>query len=260
MNDIQQIRRLCFRDVLFQDLSNTSGLVSAFTYLLSHLLTLPQDTMPTLALNNRALLHAMLAIGSLHIALLQDGPKWPALKHYHIAIRCVARSVRLPMRRGQPSILAATLLLGWYELMSGEHQQWSSHLYGATQLLKEIDFAGITKFLKNRKLQQRQARYGNLYHHEMALGRFESHPDEQAGFSGNPNYDDVNEDLVSMIMGKKLRYDAYGQVLEDFDAPSNQHKVYTQRELETYETQRDLFWWYCKNDAFQSIISGNRLL
>jgi hypothetical protein len=217
--------------------------------------------MPTLALNNEALLHAMLAIGSLHIALLlRDGPKMPALKHYHIAIRRVAKSVRLPMRRGQPAVLAATMLLGWYELMSGEHQKWSSHLYGAAQLLKEIDFAGITKFLKNRKLEQRQARYGNLYHHEMALGRFESPSDERADFSQNLKYDDVNEDLVGMIMGKKLRYDAYGQVLEDFDAPSNQHNVYTQRELETYETQRDLFWWYCKNDAFQSIVSGNRLL
>jgi hypothetical protein len=27
-----------------------------------------------------------------------------------------------------------------------------------------------------------------------------------------------------------------------------------------YESQRDLFWWYCKQDAFQSILSGNRLL
>jgi hypothetical protein len=226
--------------------------------------------MPTLALNNQALLHAMLAIGSLHIALLQDGPKTPTLKHYHIAIRRLAKSVRLPMRRGQPAVLATTLLLGWYELMSGEHQKWSGHLLGATQLLKEIDFAGITKFLKNRKLQQRQARYGNLYHHEMALGRFESHPDEhhpdkrqpdeRADFSEASKHVDVNEGLVGMIMGKKLRYDEYGQVLEDFNAPGNQHKVYTQRELETYETQRDLFWWYCKQDAFQSILSGNRLL
>jgi hypothetical protein len=216
--------------------------------------------MPTLALSNQALLHAMLAIGSLHIALLQDGPKTPTLKHYHIAIRRVAKSVRLPMRRGQPAILAATLLLGWYELMSGEHQKWSGHLLGATQLLREVDFAGITKFLKKRKLQQRQARHGNLYHHEMALGRFESHPNERADFSEASKYDDVNEGLVSMIMGKKLRYDEYGQVLEDFNAPGNQQKFYTQRELETYETQRDLFWWYCKQDAFQSILSGNRLL
>ena len=220
--------------------------------------------MPTLALSNHALLHAMLAIGSLHIALLQDGPQtpnlMPSLKHYHIAIRRVAKSVRLPMRRGQPAILAATLLLGWYELMSGEHRRWCSHLLGATQLLKEIDFASITKFLKNRKLQQPRARYGNLYHHEMALGRFESHPEEQADFPQTSRHEDVNEGLVGMIMGKKLRYDEYGQVLEDFNAPGSQQKVYTQRELETYETQRDMFWWYCKQDAFQSILSGNRLL
>jgi hypothetical protein len=164
------------------------------------------------------------------------------------------------MRRGQPAILAATLLLGWYELMSGEHQKWSSHLLGATHLLKEIDFAGITKFLRNRKLQQRQARHANLYHHEIALGRFENHPDEQADVLEDLNYDDVNEDIVGMIIGKKLRYDEYGQILEDVDTSGKQYRVYTQRELETYETQRDLFWWYCKQDAFQSILSGNRLL
>jgi hypothetical protein len=216
--------------------------------------------MPTLALNNQALLHAMLAIGSLHIAFLQDGPVTPALKHYHLAIRRIAKSVRLPTRRGQPGVLAATVLLGWYELMSGDHQKWSSHLLGATQLLKEVDFAGITRYLKSRKLQQRQARYGNLYHHDMALGIVESRIDDRTEFEDTSRHDDVNEGLVGMIMGKKIRYDEYGQVLEDLYSSGNQYRVYTQRELETYETQRDLFWWYCKQDAFQSILSGNRLL
>lgn len=216
--------------------------------------------MPTLALNNQALLHAMLAIGSLHIAFLQDGPVTPALKHYHLAIRRVAKGVRLPTRRCQLGILAATMLLGWYELMSGDHQKWSSHLLGATQLLKEVDFAGITKFLKKRKLQQRQARYGNLYHHDMALGIVENRFEDRTELEETPNHDDVNEGLVGMILGKKLRYDEYGQVFEDLHSSSNQHRVYTQRDIETYETQRDLFWWYCKQDAFQSILSGNRLL
>lgn len=216
--------------------------------------------MPTLALSNQALLHAMLAIGSLHIAFLQDGPITPALKHYHIAIRRVAKSVRLPTRRGQPAILAATVLLGWYELMSGDHQKWSSHLLGATQLLKEVDFVGITKYLRSKKLLQGQARYGNLYHHDMALGMVEARFDDKTEFEETLGQDCVNEGLVSMIMGKKLRYDEYGQVLEDLQSFGNQHRVYTQRELETYETLRDLFWWYCKQDAFQSILSGNRLL
>jgi hypothetical protein len=144
--------------------------------------------------------------------------------------------------------------------MSGDHQKWSSHLLGATQLLKEVDFAGITMFLKNRKFQQRQARYGNLYHHDMALGISESRFDDRIEMEDTLKLDDVNEGLVGMIMGKNLRYDEYGQILEDLQSPGNQRRVYSKRELETYETQRDLFWWYCKQDAFQSILSGNRLL
>ncbi len=216
--------------------------------------------MPTLALNNQALLHAMLAIGSLHMALLQDAPITASLKHYHIALRRVAKSVRLPTRRGQPGTLAATMMLGWYELMSADHQKWSNHLLGAKQLLKEIDFAGMTRYLRNRRLQQRQARHRNLYHHDMAFGIAESHYREQEESMETLHDDDVNESLVGMIMGKKLRYDQYGQVLDDVSAAGSQHKTYTQRELEIYENQRDLFWWYCKQDAFQSILSGNRLL
>lgn len=216
--------------------------------------------MPTLALNNQALLHAMLAIGSLHMALLQESPITASLKHYHIAIRRVAKIVRLPSHRGQPATLAATLLLGWYELMSADHQKWSSHLLGARQLLKEIDFVGIAKYLRNKRMQHQQVRHTNLYHHELALGICESYGNDEAYAREEPIQDDVNENLVGMIMGKTLRYDQYGQVLEDFGTPANHYRDFTHGELEMYESQRDLFWWYCKQDAFQSILSGNRLL
>jgi hypothetical protein len=216
--------------------------------------------MPTLALNNQALLHAILAIGSLHMALLQDYPVTASLKHYHIAIRQVAKSVRLPMRRGQPATLAATLLLGWYELMSADHQKWSSHLLGARQLLNEIDFAGMTSYMRTRKMQQQHTRHSNLYHHEVALGNLENYFRQQAEPVNSKPLSDVNENFVGMIMGKKLRYDQYGQILDDDGNTGHHPKQYSQRELEIYENQRDLFWWYCKMDTFQSILSGNRLL
>src|SRR5450432_781995 len=155
--------------------------------------------MPILALNNQALLHAMLAIGSLHIALLQDTPITASLKHYHIAIRQVAKSVSLPMRRGQPATLAATMLLGWYELMSADHQKWSSHLLGARYLLADIDFAGMTRYMKKRGLQEQKFRSSSLYHHEMALGMAASKFEDHEQSRGNLQRVDVDENLIGMI-------------------------------------------------------------
>ena len=62
-----------------------------------------------------------------------------------------------------------------------------------------------------------------------------------------------------MLMGKKLRYDQFGQVLDD-TLQDDSEKTYSERDLELYETQRDLFWWYCKQDAYQGILGGGRLL
>jgi hypothetical protein len=218
-------------------------------------LTSIADTMPTLALNNQALLHAMLAIGSLHIALLQDSPATASLKHYHIAIRRVAKIVREPHRRGHPATLAATLLLGWYELMSADHQKWSSHLLGARQLLMEIDFAGMTKCIRSRR---RQSRTDDFYHRNSTANQS---PHGHGGTTEQQSFaqDDINENIVSVIMGKRLRYDQYGQILDDEEGSTKPPREYTAEHLAMYEHQRDLFWWYCKQDAFQSILSGNRL-
>ena len=61
-------------------------------------------------------------------------------------------------------------------------------------------------------------------------------------------------------MGKRLRYDEYGRILEDNLSGDGETKTYSQQELDIYETQRDLFWWYCKQDTYQSILGGGRLL
>jgi Fungal specific transcription factor domain len=213
--------------------------------------------MPTFALGNQALLHAMLALGSLHIARVQDGSITASLKHYHIALRRIAKNVSLPTRRSQPATLAATMLLGWYEVMSSDHQKWSNHVLGAKQLLKEIDFAGMTRYLKTVRSQRRAWR-GNLYHHDMALG-ITSEPYAE-GLQVAGSEDEVNENLVSVIMGRKFHYDRHGQILDDINVTGDHKKVYTERDLEIYETQRDLFWWYCKQDMYQSVLSGSRLL
>ncbi|GKZ98508.1 hypothetical protein AnigIFM59636_003303, partial [Aspergillus niger] len=55
-------------------------------------------TLPLEALENQALLQAILALGSLHISFLQQTPPTVSLKHYHYALRSVSVAVGLPMR------------------------------------------------------------------------------------------------------------------------------------------------------------------
>ena len=68
--------------------------------------------------------------------------------------------------------------------------------------------------------------------------------------------DEVDENIVGMLMGKKLCYDQYGEILDDCASDDYRTKVYTEKDLEIYETQRDLFWWYCKQDVYQSLLGG----
>lgn len=212
-------------------------------------------TFPIIALHNPALLHAILALGSLHIAKLQNGPSTAALKHYAISLRRIAKCLSSPSKRGQPATLAACMLLAIFECWSADHQKWTNHLLGAKQLVGEIDFAGMTRYMKSQKIQRRheeQMRYyyaqqqgaGDNFHHDRL--RYQAY------------VDDVDEGLVGMLMGKRLRYDQFGQVIDD-DFPDENERTYSAKDLEIYETQRDLFWWYCKQDAYQGILGGGRL-
>jgi hypothetical protein len=112
------------------------------------------DTMPVLALGNQALLHSVLSLSSLQIASFQGESPMASLKHYHIAIRRVRKSVSLQTRRRKPETLAAVLLLGWYEAMSANYEKWNHHLKGASNLLKEIDFAIMARYSSTMVAQQ----------------------------------------------------------------------------------------------------------
>lgn len=210
-------------------------------------------TMPTIALRNHALLHAMLAMASLHIAKLQNTPVIASLKHYHLAIRKLAKNVGLPSRRKQLATLATTLLLGYYEVMSADHSKWCDHLLGAHQLVKQIDFAGMTKYLRNHK--RHDSKPLSSQHYSWPAGA-------QNNYHGGIEHtadDEIDENFVGILMGKSLNYANYGEVLEEHDDTHAGHKRYTQRDLDMFDTQRDLFWWYIKQDALQSILSQNRL-
>ncbi|KAK2630455.1 hypothetical protein QTJ16_001275 [Diplocarpon rosae] len=211
-------------------------------------------TFPTIALQNSALLHAMLAITSLHISKLQNGPITASYKHYALSLRRVAKSVSLPTSRGHPATLAAALLLAFYECWLADHQKWSNHLFGAKQLIKEIDFAGLTKHIKRQKAHERQNHLRKLrYAQEHGL---------KFSFDDSSHLrptDEVDEIIVGNLMGRKASYDEYGQVIDDRQSKSTWGKKYTKRDIEIYETQRDLFWWYCKQDSYQGILGGGKL-
>ncbi len=218
-------------------------------------------TLPTLALNNQGLLHAMLALASLHIAKLQHTSPTPSLKHYHYALRRVARAVGLPARRQEIATFAATLLLGFYEVMTAEHSKWNSHLAGAKQLAMEIDFAGMTKRIKatsaEADLNRKSQYYGNLQGSAYVQPRNSQKGLEDAMFDPSR---EIDENLVSTIMGSRIRYGELGHVVENYGFLSSGARPLTSKDLEDYRIQCDLFWWYCKQDVYQSIISGNCLL
>lgn len=119
-------------------------------------------------------------------------------------------------------------------------------MLGAKQLMKEINFAEKSKEVKAIKKQRRE-RHAHSYVGELQW--------PQRPFA---EYDEeVDEDFVSVITGQKLDDDRRGTIVDEEKTSTH---IHTDRDVEIYETQRDLFWWYCKQDVYQSILSGNKLL
>ncbi|KAF2452751.1 hypothetical protein BDY21DRAFT_375323 [Lineolata rhizophorae] len=217
-------------------------------------------TLPLKALHNQGLLHAMLALASLHIARLQGAADTPSFQHYAFALKRIHAAVGgTRKRRHNVTTLAASLLLGFYEVMTGDHMSWSRHLAGAKQLLVEIDYVGMTK-----RFRQTQA-----------LGADRQAKEQQGALMTQrgpmppppklPGDDRVNEGLVSEIIGREVDYDRRGHVEESghrssFSGGYGGNPGEEPLDTQEFEIYQDLFWWYCRHDAFQSIVSGNRLL
>ena len=215
-------------------------------------------TIPMLALQNHGLLHAVLAMGSLHMAKLQNTSQARSLKHYHYALRRVAKALGNSTRRQNVSTLAATLLLGFYEVCTAEHNKWNSHLAGARELVANIDFLGKTRRIKEyKRLKEMHTPQG--YHYELDGDTYDLYQTQTYHDSYGSNDFNIDDNLISIIMGWRVQYDQYGPVMEEAHK-STLAKSITPREIETFEIQCDLFWWYAKQDAYQSLISGNRLL
>ncbi|RMZ30729.1 hypothetical protein D0859_05175 [Hortaea werneckii] len=203
-------------------------------------------TMPMAALRNQGLLHAMLALASLHIARLTGASVTPSMQHYAWALKRIHKCVGHPKMRLKMTTIAASMLLGFYEVMTADHMKWNAHLAGSKQLITETDFVTMTQQFRRMKLERAS---------RVSLGgRTSSMP------SLNPQDDildqipDVDERVVSQMVGREVRYGDHGQIM------SPTERIPPQLDLTKFEILKDLYWWYCKQDAYQSIISGNSLL
>ena len=217
-------------------------------------------SLPLLALSHQGLLHAMLAIASLHIAKLQHTSPTPSLKHYHYALRRVSKAISQPSKRNHVATLAATLLLGWYEVTTAEHNKWNSHLAGARQLIMDIDFAGMTKRMRAHKAQLAANRRNSFYDGFAYDYQQPYMPTNGLDKLSSDTEESLDENLISSLMGWDTRYNDYGQVTENEEPARMYNKPLNEKEIQTFEMQCDLFWWYAKQDMYQSIVSGNRLL
>lgn len=194
-----------------------------------------------MAFSHPALMQAMLALGSLQMSKLQGVPPTAAMKHYHLSLRRVAKNYQILNRRSHPSTLAANLLLGFYEVWNSDHEKWCKHMWGARAVIKDIPFKRMTGDLLAYRQRQREQVLRNHQCNELC---FASHGD----LSRDPSA--VDPELLFQFTGQSI----------DYGARSSKPLRLTERDVETYEQLRDLYWWYCKMDVYQSFLGGTRLL
>lgn len=207
--------------------------------------------MPMAALHHQGLLQAILAISSLHIAKLQRASETPSLKHYGYALKHIHRNVRDPAKRHSVATLAATLLLAYYEILAANHTNWNTHVAGAKQLIVETDYAHMTKAFNKMKAKKAVRDRKNAYHDpDLPPPIYNSHPEDTI----LDQIPDVDEATIGFFAGIDPNYEDHGRVLDD-DGQNSQPL-----DLVNYETFRDLFWWYCKQDVYQCILSGGHLM
>ncbi|KAK4100844.1 hypothetical protein N658DRAFT_84975 [Parathielavia hyrcaniae] len=204
-------------------------------------------TFPIMAFNHPALMQAILAMGSLQMAKLQGAPPTAAMKHYHLSLRRIAKNYQSPTRRSQPATLAATLLLGFYEVWNSDHDKWCKHMWGARAVIRDIPFGRMTRQVLAYRQRQRELQ---MRDHQCSELCFASHGDLSLAAGA------VDTDLIFQLAAQKVNYDTpQGRVVGD---PSRSSRL-TERDVERYGHLCDLYWWYCKMDVYQSILGGTRL-
>jgi hypothetical protein len=65
-------------------------------------------------------------------------------------------------------------------------------------------------------------------------------------------------DLLTTLTGYRVVAEDYG-LREDQLFQGGQPSP-TEKDIEKFENLRDLYWWYCKMDVYQTLIGGTKLL
>nr|KAK5434704.1 hypothetical protein LTR18_010199 [Exophiala xenobiotica] len=218
--------------------------------------TLWNFTIPSMAMSHPALAHAILALGAVHLSKLQNTSDAVAVKHFTYAVRRVGKLLGLPTRRLEIATLATVLVLGYYEVMSGDHSRWNLHLSGATKLVLEHDYAGMTR-------TARRMRNGAKARVNQWMAHFALTKENYARVAGIPLalLDDIDWEVdsafISRLSGINVDYDH--QVQPQFPT-QNLAADLSEKEIEDLKAKMDLRWWCCKQDIFQSLLGGDRLL
>ena len=199
-------------------------------------------TMPTKALRHQGLLHSMLALASLHIARLQNASDTPSRQHYAWAckrINGLLGSKSKPKQRHATTTIATSMLLGFYEIFTADHRAWNTHLAGSKQLFRETDFVTLSRQFR---AMRREAVPQSVM--------FDDSPrwtHDQSDLLSSTH--DVDDTIVSKLVGQSVSYDSPPKLV-----------MVQPLDLGHFEILRDLYWWYLKQDAVQSVVSGNPLL
>lgn len=164
----------------------------------------------------------MLALANVQVANVQDAYPTVAMKHYHLAIQRLRQNISSP-RKTQIATLATALLLAYFEVWTSDHSRWCKHLLGARFILLDIPLRQMTKKCWHARAWRRQR------------------PENE-----------LDMDLLSRITGYAVDY--------GIRRPSVDYGVPTEQDVRQYENYADLYWWYCKMDVYQSILSGRPLL
>jgi hypothetical protein len=190
------------------------------------------------------------------MAKTEGAPPTAAMKHYHLSLRRVAKNYQSPTKRTETATLAATLLLGFYEVWNSDHEKWCRHMWGARAIIRELPLREMTKEVLALKRARRQRQLEQLSQHQCDGSCFSLH----AGLESD--LFEIDPNLIAQLTGQGVDYGDPGYVVDDQARRPSQR--YTERDIETYESLyeslSDLYWWFCKMDVYQSILGGTRPL
>lgn len=183
------------------------------------------------------------------MAEYQGQPPTASMHHYHICLRRSAKNYQKPDRLTEPATLAAVLLLGFYEVWSTNHEKWCSHMLGALAIIQKIKFREMSR----RAWEIQQQRYQEW------LGLQTEDP--FAAFmpqTGHLSHElaEIDLNLVRSLTGNRISF-MDSSAFSSWNSGSRSH---TDRDIEDYEHLADLYWWFCKQDVYQSTLGGSKLL